>query len=123
MGKICLLLSHLEKSGVVEWDEYGDLFKPVNSYNVIDFLSDVILFNKLGVNKLKDYNFIIETANVPLHFIRKSSLKNYLIQSRSTRAVTSSTRSLVSGVGKKKRENLLKDDMFHLNGHLLILSR
>ena len=103
-----VLLNHLERSGIVEWDEYGDLFKPVNGYNVIDFLSDVILFNKLGPDKLNDYSFIIQTANIPLHFIRNTSLKNYMIQSRSTRTITSSKRTLSSGVGKKKKGKFVK---------------
>ena len=75
-----VLLDHLEKSGNVEWNEYGDISHPINGYNVVNFLEDVIKKNKISPSKVEDYKFIISSGNIPLYIIKNKELKNYLTQ-------------------------------------------
>ena len=101
-----VLLNHLEKSGLVDWDEYGDIFKPFNGYNVIDFIEDVISTWKIDISKLEDYWMIINSTNLPLHFIKNPVLKNYINQKiNPTTAITTTTTR--SSRGKKTNKGKL----------------
>ena len=75
-----VLLNHLEKSGVVEWNEYGDISQPINGYNIIKFMEDVIVKDKINPNKVEDYKFIIHSSNLPLSVIKNQELKDHLTQ-------------------------------------------
>ena len=75
-----VLLDNLEKSGNIEWNEYGDITHPINGYNAVKFIEDVIKRNKINASKVEDYKFIINSGNIPLYIINNKELKNYLTQ-------------------------------------------
>ena len=82
-----VLLEHLEKSGNVEWNEYGDITHPINGYNIVTFMEDIIKKDKISPSKVEDYKFIINSGNIPLYIIKNKELKNYLTQDPPTTVI------------------------------------
>ena len=91
-----ILLDHLDKSGLVEYNEYGDIFQPINGYNIVDFIEDIISNDKISAYKFEDYKYIVNFTNIPLHFIKNKEFKNYLSQS---------VKPMFRGVGKKVKKS------------------
>ena len=75
-----LLLNHLEKTGDVEWNEYGDILHPLRGYNIVNFMVDVVTSDKLNLSKLEDYKFIFNTANIPIDYIKNKRLLKHINQ-------------------------------------------
>ena len=75
-----VVLDHLEKSGIVEWNDYGDMTQPLNGYNILTFMEDIISKDKIGLSKVEDYKFLINATNLPLDMVKNKDLKSYLMQ-------------------------------------------
>ena len=74
-----LILKHFEKSSHTQWDEYGDLFSPINGYNIIDVIHDFIFKSDIKDSlKVNDYRFLVSSTDLPMHYIRNNPLKNTL---------------------------------------------
>ena len=77
-----LILKHFEKSSNTQWDEYGDLFSPINGYNIIDIIHDFIFKSDIkDTLKVSDYRFLVSSTDFPIHYIRNNPLKNVLTRS------------------------------------------
>ena len=77
-----LILNFFDKSPDTQWDDFGDLFSPINGYNIIDIIHDFIFKIDINdMNKINDYRFLISSTNLPLHYIRNNPLRNTLSKS------------------------------------------
>ena len=72
-------LKIIENIDSVKWNEEGDLLYPLNKYNILDFIENVISPNIIVNSEyLDDYTYLINTMNIPMHLIRNITLKRYI---------------------------------------------
>ena len=74
-----LILKHIENSGNIKWDEFGDIYNPLNNYNIIDFIKDITSNDAIADIKIADYKLLVLLGNVPLHYIKNERLKKYIL--------------------------------------------
>ena len=74
-----LILKHFDRGNDMIWDEYGDIYSPINGYNVIDFIYDLTSLEPIkNREKLRDYAYLIKSSSLPLHYIKNNKIKDYL---------------------------------------------
>ena len=72
-------LKIIENIHSVKWNEEGDLLYPLNKYNILDFIENIISPNTIiNSEYLDDYTYLINTMNIPIHLIRNITLKRYI---------------------------------------------
>ena len=73
------ILRHFENTNDFKWDQYGDLFSPINNYNIVDIIDNIISHNNKIEDKYKEtYKYIILSSNLPYHFINNDDIKTLL---------------------------------------------
>ena len=79
LQRATLILKHFDKSNDMKWDEYGDLYSPINGYNIIDIIHDLIYHEKISnIDKLNDFKYIITSSALPIHYIKNKFIKEHL---------------------------------------------
>ena len=97
-----LILKYFERSPDTQWDDYGDLFTPINGYNIIDIIHDFIF--KIDIKdplKINNYRFLVSTTNMPLHYIRNNPLKKSLSNDNQFHNLNIKTPQKVGAGGRK----------------------
>ena len=52
LQRAVLILKHFDTTGDIKWNEYGDIYSPINGYNIIDIIHDLTYHDK--ISKLKN---------------------------------------------------------------------
>lgn len=74
------LLKYFEKSDNMKWDNNGDLFHPLNKYNILEFITNLAQKNKkIDAQYIDDYKYLISDINLPYWLIRNVALKKQLL--------------------------------------------
>ena len=76
-----LILKHFENSEDVRWNEDGDLYSPINAYNIVDIIHDLVYKTttpKMSDEKLADVKNIVNVSSLPLHYINNTIFLNYM---------------------------------------------
>ena len=97
------LLRYFENSGIVTWNSHGDLYSPLNNYNIIDIIYDFIYKNPIYDNKkIEDYRYLISATNIPSWLIKNNTLMNKI----KTESITlpAGTPTLLSSTRLKKKK-------------------
>ena len=77
LSRARVLLKHFEKNGNITWDSFGDIFSPINNYNIIDIINDLInKSDKIEKKRLDDYKHFISIANIPTWLIKNETILN-----------------------------------------------
>ena len=95
-----------EKIPNMNWGENGDLLYPINNYNILDIIDNMISVKKVIPSiYLDDYKYLIQTTNFPMSLIKNTSLKEYISLGMilvNKRKSLSSSRMLLRPKRKKK---------------------
>ena len=84
LQRATLILKHFDAGGDIKWNEYGDMYSPINGYNIIDIIHDLIYREEItNTNKLNDYKYIITSSSLPMHYIKNKFIKDNLIYNTS----------------------------------------
>ena len=81
MTRAKLILKHFENSEDVRWNEDGDLYSPINAYNIVDIIRDLVYKTanpKMSLQKLADVKYIVNVSSLPLHYINNTIFLNYM---------------------------------------------
>ena len=102
------LLKYFENSGVVSWNSQGDLYAPLNNYNIIDVIHDFIYKTHIyDTKKIDDYRYFISVTNIPPWLIKNNLLMNKIKSESASLSSLSATPSTPS-TRKKKGSGLIK---------------
>ena len=105
MPRAKLILKHFENSEDVRWNEHGDLYSPINAYNVVDIIHDLVYkvgTDKIGSQKLDDMKYIVNASSLPLHYIKNTNFLKYVTGQEEEVRKGGST---VENSKKKKKKN------------------
>ena len=79
IGRARIILKHIEKSNKIFWDDYGDIYTPLNNYNIINIIYDFIYQVDIrDPKKLGDYRYIITITDIPLHMIKNKHILDFI---------------------------------------------
>ena len=81
MTRAKLILKHFENSGDVRWNEDGDLYSPINAYNIVDIIRDLVYKTanpKMSLQKKADVKNLISVSSLPLHYINNTEFLKYM---------------------------------------------
>ena len=70
-----LLLKLFEKCNSIEWDINGDITSPINNYNIIDIIGELVeKKDNVEREELYIYNHLISIANIPSWLIKNEKV-------------------------------------------------
>ena len=92
-----LLLKYIENSGQLEWDELGDIYRPMSGYNIIQFISNIVNGTSLDDDQMDPYKLLILSSNIPFHHIKNQKLRNYTMNVKKPKKKKSGRHHVGSG--------------------------
>ena len=107
IGRARLILKHIEKSDKILWNDEGDIYVPINNYNIIDIIHDFIYQRDIkDPKKLDDYKYFITVANLPVHLIKNKHVLDFLTRDSGlmTSVKKSPKKKRGAGIFKKKKK-------------------
>ena len=72
------VLQYLQKSSNIQWDDHGELYSPLNGYNILHIIKSFLDKNKVEKEIIEDYDYLIKLAGIPHWLIRNKSLVKQL---------------------------------------------
>ena len=69
------LFKIMKNEGSLKWNEKGDLLSPINKYNILDILKDLLKNNvKLTEEQLADYHYLLSITNILPEYIKNRKI-------------------------------------------------